>query len=105
MIGKVSIEARNKAPPDSDGWRELRRFGVKLGLPAGLAGIFAVGSEHPAVIWLILFQGFSAAIAALSMAIAIVGGTGQKPSARYWIDAFGFGLAAFFARVAGVALR
>jgi hypothetical protein len=105
MIGKLSTEARKEAAPDRDGWCELRRLGTKLGLPAGLAGVFAVGGEHPAVVWLVLFQVFSTAIATLSMAIAIAGGTAERPSARFWRDALGFGLAAFVAHVAGAALR
>jgi hypothetical protein len=40
MNGKVYAD---EAPPPEDWRRELQRFGTKLGLPAGLAGIFAVG--------------------------------------------------------------
>jgi len=65
MHGKVYA---NEVSSPADWRRELQRFGTKLGLPAGLAGILAVGAERPLDLWFVLFQGFSTAIAALSIA-------------------------------------
>ncbi|HEV2551953.1 MAG TPA: hypothetical protein VGU20_31890 [Stellaceae bacterium] len=102
MSGKTAIDHEHELP--AGGWHELVRFGVKLGLPAGLAGMLALGSDRPLVLWLALFQAFATATAVLSAAVAI-GGSAKAHAARHWREALGFALAAFLAHLALVALR
>jgi hypothetical protein len=103
LSGKAATGREEDRP--TSGWHELARFGMKLGLPAGLAGMLAIGGERPLVLWLALFQAFATATAALCIAAAIASGAPASPSARPWREALGFTLAALSAHFALAALR